>query len=48
MAYRFTAIEPIRYHEFDYKRFLNFAILNLQLRELPFIKEWRDKSEFNP
>lgn len=43
MAYRFTAIEPIRYHEFDYKRFLNFAILNLQLRELPFIKEWRDK-----
>ncbi|MFC5541422.1 hypothetical protein ACFPOH_06465 [Ureibacillus suwonensis] len=43
MAYRFTAIEPIRYHEFDYEKFLNFSIANSQLGELPFRKEWKDK-----
>ncbi|MED0658225.1 hypothetical protein [Anoxybacillus ayderensis] len=41
MPYKFTPLEPIQYHEFDFKRFIEDTIHNSVLQQITFVEEWK-------
>ncbi|QSB49679.1 hypothetical protein [Parageobacillus toebii] len=41
MPYKFTPSEPIQYHEFNFKRFIEYSVHNSVLQQLPFVQEWK-------